>query len=119
MKNIIKSVDADSPLRGRVLPGWELLSVNGKLTGSMLVQHFAGFVAHDEEVETDRFFELGIKLSQEFHLYKHYTLELNGGVKILLDQFQRDLDRGKDRDAAYVYGPALPRTWFIGLNLKL
>ncbi len=95
------------------------VSINGKLTGSMLVQHFAGFVAQDEEVTTDRFFELGIKLSQEFHLYKHYTLELNGGVKNLLDQFQPDLDRGMDRDAAYVYGPALPRTWFIGLNLKL
>ena len=36
MKNIIKSVDADSPLRGRVRPGWELLSVNGKLTEDVL-----------------------------------------------------------------------------------
>ena len=36
MKNIIKSVDADSPLQGRVRPGWELLSVNGKLTGDVL-----------------------------------------------------------------------------------
>ena len=36
MKNIIKSVDAGSPLQGRVRPGWELLSVNGKLTEDVL-----------------------------------------------------------------------------------
>lgn len=95
------------------------IAVNGKLTGSMLVQHYAGYVDEDEEVETDGFFELGIKLSKEFHLFKHYTLELSGGVKNLLNQFQPDLDKGMDRDAAYIYGPALPRTWFLGLNLKL
>lgn len=95
------------------------IAVNGKLTGSMLVQHYAGYVAEDEEVETRGFCELGIKLSKEFHLYKHYTLELNGGVKNLLNQFQPDLDKGMNRDAAYIYGPALPRTWFLGLNLKI
>lgn len=95
------------------------IAVNGKVTGSMLVQHYAGYVPEDEEVLTDGFFELGIKLSKEFHLYKHYTLELNGGVKNVLNQFQRDLDKGMNRDAAYIYGPALPRTWFLGLNLKI
>ncbi len=95
------------------------IAVNGKLTGSMLVQHYAGYVAEDEEVETRGFCELGVKLSKEFHLYKHYTLELNGGVKNLLNQFQPDLDKGMNRDAAYIYGPALPRTWFLGLNLKI
>jgi len=95
------------------------IAVNGKLTGSMLVQHYAGYVAEDEEVETRGFCELGIKLSKEFHLYKHYTLELSGGVKNVLNQFQPDLDKDMDRDAAYIYGPALPRTWFVGLNLKI
>ena len=95
------------------------IAVNGKLTGRMLVQHYAGYVPEDEETLTDRFFELGIKLSKEFHLYKHYTLELNGSVKNVLNQFQRDLDKGMNRDASYIYGPALPRTWFLGLNLKL
>jgi len=95
------------------------IAVNGKMTGSMLVQHYAGYVPEDEETLTDSFFELGIKLSKEFHLYKHYTMEVNGGVKNLLNHFQKDLDKGMDRDAAYIYGPALPRTWFVGLNLKL
>ncbi len=95
------------------------IAVNGKITGDMLLQHYAGYIAEDEETLSDTFFELGVKVSKEFHLYKHYTLELSGGVKNLLNQFQKDLDRGMDRDASYIYGPALPRTWFVGLNLKL
>lgn len=95
------------------------ISLNGKLTGRMLVQHFEGYVDQDEEVLTDPFFEMGMKVSKEIEIYKYYTLELNAGVKNLLNQFQRDLDKGKDRDAGYIYGPALPRTWFVGLNLKI
>ena len=92
---------------------------NGKLTGSMLVQHFAGYVEQDEEVETPVFFEWDLKLCYGIPLYKHYTLEVNAGVKNLLDHFQRDLDKGMDRDAGYVYGPATPRTFFAGISLKI
>ena len=92
---------------------------NGKVTGSMLVQHFAGYIPEDEEVETPVFFELDIKLCYDIPLYKHYTLEINAGVKNLLDHFQSDIDQGMDRDAGYVYGPAAPRTFFAGINLKI
>jgi len=70
-------------------------------------------------VNTDRFFEMGLKVAYEIHLYKNYQLELNCGVKNMFDEFQRDIDRGMNRDASYIYGPALPRTWFLGLNLKI
>ena len=92
---------------------------NGKVTGSMLVQHFAGYVPEDEEVTTNPFFEWDVKLCYDIPLYKHYTLEVNAGVKNLLDHFQRDLDKGMDRDAGYVYGPATPRTFFAGISLKI
>ena len=94
-------------------------ALNGKVTGNMLVPHYAGYVSEDEEVQTDGFFELGAKIAYGLHLYKHYELELNCGVKNVLNQFQRDLDKGMNRDASYIYGPAQPRTWFVGLNLKL
>lgn len=94
-------------------------TIDGKVTGSMLVQHYAGYVPNDEEVQTPTFFELGLKAAYEFHLYKHYTLELNGGIKNMFNHYQRDLDKGMNRDAAYIYGPALPRTYYIGLNLKI
>ena len=92
---------------------------NGKVTGNMLVQHFAGYVPEDEEVITPTFFEWDIKLCYDIPLYKHYTLEINAGVKNILDQFQSDLDKGMDRDAGFIYGPATPRTFFAGINLKI
>ena len=95
------------------------ISLNGKLTGSMLVPHLAGYIAQDEEVKTPAFFEMGIRLAYDIHLYKHYCLEVSGGVKNLLDQFQKDIDQGEFRDAGYIYGPTIPRTYFIGLALKL
>ena len=92
---------------------------NGKVTGSMLVQHFAGYVPEDEEVETPVFFEWDVKLCYDIPIYKHYTLEINAGVKNLLDHFQSDIDQGMDRDAGYIYGPAAPRTFFAGITLKI
>ena len=95
------------------------ISVNGKVTGSMLMQHYAGYIPEDEEVNTPAFVDLGAKLSYDIHLYKHYCLELNIGVKNVLDHFQRDLDKGSNRDSGYIYGPSLPRTYFAGFNLKI
>lgn len=95
------------------------ISVNTKATGSMLVPHLAGYIAQDEETTTPVFWDMSIRLAYDIHLYKHYCLEVSGGVKNVLDQFQRDLDKGPNRDANYIYGPTQPRTYFVGLALKL
>lgn len=95
------------------------ISVNGKLTASMLIPHLAGYIAKDEEVKTPSFWELGLRLAYDIHLYKHYCLEISCGVKNILDHFQRDLDKGEIRDDAYIYGPLQPRTYFVGLSLKI
>ena len=95
------------------------ISINTKATGSMLVPHLAGFIARDEETKTPAFWDLSIRLAYDIHLYKHYCMEISGGVKNVLDQFQRDLDQGANRDAGYIYGPTQPRTYFLGLALKL
>ena len=95
------------------------ISLNGKVTGSMLVPHLAGFIENDEEVKTPSFWDFGIRLAYDVHLYKHYCLEIGCGVKNILDQFQRDIDQGENRDANYIYGPSVPRTYFVSLALKL
>lgn len=95
------------------------VSINGKATGSMIVPHMAGYVAQDQETVTPSFWDLGIRLAYDLHLYKHYCLELSAGVKNVLDQYQRDLDKGPLRDAGYIYGITTPRTWFVGLALKI
>ena len=95
------------------------ISINGKATGSMLVPHLAGYIAQDEETLTPAFWDLGIRMAYDVHLYKHYCMEISCGVKNVLDQFQRDIDKGQFRDAGYIYGPSVPRTYFVGLALKL
>ncbi|MDR2805387.1 MAG: hypothetical protein LBB85_07070 [Dysgonamonadaceae bacterium] len=65
------------------------------------------------------FFDVGIKLSCHFHLSKTTELEVNGGVKNILDSFHKDLDAGQMKDAAYVYGPSFPRMAFLCMKLSI
>ena len=41
------------------------------------------------------------------------------GVKNLTDEYQNDLDRGIDRDAGYVYGPAVPRMVYASIEFGI
>jgi outer membrane receptor for ferrienterochelin and colicins len=94
-------------------------SVFGNYTGAMLVQHNAGYIDEDIEVNTPHFFDMGLKLSYNFSLSAHTNLEINGGVKNIFNQFQKDIDKGVLKDAGYVYGPTLPRTYFVGIKFYL
>ncbi len=93
--------------------------VTGTCTGSMLVQHMAGSgTARDRAVTTPAFCDVNLRLSYDIGLYKGVTLQLYGGVKNLFDAFQRDFDRGAERDSGYIYGPSLPRSWFAGAKIS-
>ena len=94
-------------------------SVSAVYTGSMLVQHFAGYVEKDCEKETPSFFDMGVKLTYDIPLCSGTTLQLNGGVQNIFDSYQDDFDKGALRDAGYIYGPSFPRTYFMGLKLSL
>ena len=94
-------------------------SLFGTFTGPMLVQHNAGYIAADTERMTPSFWDMGIRLAYEFRLTRQLRLELSAGVKNVLDSFQSDLDRGAEKDAAYFYGPSLPRTWFFGAKFAI
>jgi outer membrane receptor for ferrienterochelin and colicins len=37
-------------------------------------------------------------------------------VKNIFNSWQRDFDRGIDRDPAYIYGPAYPRSVYLGVK---
>ena len=94
-------------------------SVYGTYTGSMLVQHFQGYMPEDREYNTPSFFDLGVKLFYDFTLGKYTTLQLNAGVQNIFNSYQNDFDQGEFRDAGYIYGPALPRTFFIGTKISI
>ena len=99
-------------------------SIFGTYTGPMLVQHSAytdifGKEWDDSETRTQSFWDFGCKLSYTFSLSNVVNLEVNAGVKNIFDSYQRDIDMGAGRDSAYIYGPALPRTYFFGVKLFL
>lgn len=91
-------------------------NLSGVYTGSMYVPHLAGYIESDRLEKTEDFMEVNFKTAYIFELSKGFQLELNMGIQNILDQYQRDFDRGVDRDANYVYGPSRPRTAFIGLK---
>lgn len=99
----------------------------GTFSGPMLVYHS---VTHNdatkhshsttvEQVITPSFFDLTLKASYSIAMGSHSTLEIGCGVQNVFNSYQRDFDRGPDRDASYIYGPTLPRTAFLNLRLSI
>ena len=43
-----------------------LVSLSGTYTGSMLVQHFSGYIQEDTERKTPDFYDIGMKFQYEF-----------------------------------------------------
>lgn len=95
------------------------IGLSGTYTGSMLVQHLAGSGTDvDVAVETPNFWDFNVKLNYSF-LIQCVKVDVSTGVKNLFNSFQKDLDRGAERDGAYIYGPSLPRNFFAGLSIHL
>ena len=97
-------------------------SLFGTYTGRMLVQHAAHTLPNGEEIGdsdvwTDSFLDMGFKTSYTFNLSELVKMEVNAGVKNLFNVYQDDIDVGAGRDSAYIYGPAMPRTIFVGVKL--
>jgi outer membrane receptor for ferrienterochelin and colicins len=94
-------------------------SLSGTYTGSMLVQHFAGYVEKDEQVETPQFFDMTLKIAYDIKVSNNSTMQVNAGIKNIFNSYQNDFDKGANRDAGFIYGPGLPRTFFIGLKMGI
>lgn len=94
------------------------IALTGNYTGSMLVQHKAGSgVAKDVAVDTPSFCEVSIKGSYDIPLCGHsITMQLSGGVNNVLNAYQKDFDKGKERDSNYIYGPMMPRSYYLGVR---
>lgn len=90
-------------------------------TGQMKVPHFAGAPNQtvDEIVTADAFGELSAKVSYALTPRKiNSIISIYGGVKNIFNSYQEEFDIGKNRDSNFVFGPALPRTVYIGLKLQ-
>ena len=94
-------------------------SVTGNYTGSMLVGHSAGSgVEKPVAVNTPKFMEVNMKLSYDFPIYKYLTLQVNGGIQNITNAYQKNFDKGWNRDSNYIYGPSLPRSYYVGVKIS-
>ncbi|MDR0364527.1 MAG: TonB-dependent receptor [Bacteroidales bacterium] len=95
------------------------LALSGIYTGSMYMEHFAGYIEQDRIEKTPGFFDMNCKLSYMFNLKGSTGLQLNAGIENIFNSYQKDFDQGPDRDSGYIYGPIYPRSWFVGLKFML
>ena len=104
------------------------IALSGTYTGSMLVQRAAISAEHAAMGEmperpavalmTPDFFDLGIKAAYDFKFCKSTVFQLNAGIQNIFQAYQKDFDRGANRDSNYIYGPATPRSFFAGVKIS-
>jgi outer membrane receptor for ferrienterochelin and colicins len=90
-------------------------------TGTMKVPHFAGAPNQeiDEIITSETFSELNAKISYRLNSTNSNTgIVVYIGTKNLLNAYQNSFDEGKNRDSNFVYGPAMPRSFFVGVKLS-
>lgn len=92
-------------------------SLSGNYTGRMYIPHETP--DYNEIIRSEEFFDLGFKLAYTIPLTRAVNLEVNGGMKNVFDSYQKHLDVGAEKDAGFIYGPAMPRTFFFGLKFTL
>lgn len=94
-------------------------SITGNYTGSMLIGHAAGSgVEEPKAVDTPDFMELNMKLAYYIPVSKYLTLQVNGGIQNIANSYQKDFDKGWNRDSNYIYGPSLPRSYYVGVKIN-
>lgn len=95
-------------------------NLNYVYTGSMIVPHYGGAPNQliDEMTTSQSFSDLSLKVSYQLPLNGN-KMELFGGLKNAFNSYQKTFDIGKNRDSNYVFGPAQPRTWFVGVKMGM
>ena len=124
IRSYLRSPDTYGYFTSSLTPGSRFsASVSGIYTGTMNVPHYGlagdpGTPEMDVLFRSPEFLEGNIKFAYIFNLKRLDTsLELSGGVNNFLNHYQDDFDTGRFRDSGFIYGPARPRTYFIGLRI--
>jgi len=85
-------------------------------TGSMTVPRVINEDGLIELNESQDFLDFNLRASKDFHINENFSFEVFGGVKNLFNSYQDDFDIGPTRDSDYIYGPAMPRSVFLGVK---
>ncbi len=92
------------------------VDVTGTYTGEMTVPRVISDTGFLSLNEVNPFFDLNLKLESHIDFNENFMVTFSGGVRNLFNSFQDDFEIGAGRDSDYVYGPNLPRTFFIGVK---
>ncbi|HRK28398.1 MAG TPA: TonB-dependent receptor [Chitinophagales bacterium] len=95
------------------------LNLSGVYTGSMIAQHYAGYIEKDTLKNTPSFFENNCKIDFAPQLNSKLGINIYAGIQNITNAYQKDFDIGINRDAGYIYGPGKPRTYFAGMSISL
>ena len=97
------------------------ISANLVHTGEMELVHMGGSPEQDEDeyLTSNVFNTIGLKATYIQKVERvGLSLEYSFGVKNLTNDYQKDFDSGKERDSNFIYGPSVPRTFYVGLVMK-
>ncbi|MCI1778342.1 MAG: TonB-dependent receptor [Bacteroidales bacterium] len=95
------------------------ISLSGDYTGKMLIPYFGKKLADPDAgalIKSDPFFDAGAKIKYNVK-FQGMRFQIYGGMKNIFNSYQDDFDNGIDRDPAFIYGPSLPRTIYIGIKI--
>ncbi|MCP4213098.1 MAG: TonB-dependent receptor [bacterium] len=100
------------------LPKLVNLSTDISYTGSMKVPHFAGYISEKVLEKSPAFIVVNLSAARKIGIFKGRDLSVTATVLNVFDRFQQDLDKGMYRDAGYIYGPRMPRTFRMGFKYE-
>ncbi|MFH1941547.1 MAG: TonB-dependent receptor [bacterium] len=107
---------------------WMLLELSSNITlftfanysGRADVPHEIVVEGQDDPLfvleKSDPYLEIDLGLSFGIPLITGVNSKLSVGLKNITNTYQKDLDKGPNRDPAYVYGPIRPRTFYVSLE---
>ncbi len=84
----------------------------------MYIPYHQGYDDNTEALHrSNAFFDAGLKFYYDMKLCAGVNMQWFAGMKNLFNSFQDDFDKGIGRDPAYVYGPTMPRTFYVGFKI--
>lgn len=92
------------------------IDLSGEYTGSMKAPHYTGYIDEDRLETTPCFWIVNLSLRKPITIKETYKVSLFIGANNILNSYQKDLDKGMDRDSGYVYGPAKPSSFYAGFE---
>ncbi len=90
--------------------------LTGTYTGSMTVPRVINENGFLDLTESPSFIDINLKASRHIDITENFHLNLSAGIQNIFNSYQDDFDSGPTRDSDYIYGPARPRTFFVGIK---